>query len=205
MNVLKKTFIFDCWLCAYSMNRIWWNFNWAEFQWINENFSFGVPSYSVHTVGRNRNMRADKVVSLWLFFDFSIYPPLMAFKTTHFKLIAGHNQWIPVKRISYCQDHRQGFKSDCTSSGLSRFQIDLITEQSQYIWTLQLRNKVKNQRRWDTLDALANNTLTAHLFGRADHRPPDVYKSKENFRFFEFMEEDMGTLFRFDWNSWNFT
>ena len=34
----------------YSMNRIWWNFNWAEFQWINENFSFGVPSYSVHTV-----------------------------------------------------------------------------------------------------------------------------------------------------------
>ena len=36
----------------YSMNRIWWNFNWAEFQWINGNFSFGVPSYSVHTVVR---------------------------------------------------------------------------------------------------------------------------------------------------------
>ena len=30
------------------MTRIWWNFNWAEFQWIN--FSFEVPSYSGHTV-----------------------------------------------------------------------------------------------------------------------------------------------------------
>ena len=38
------------WIIYYSMNRIWWNFNWAEFQWINGNFSFGVPSYSVHTV-----------------------------------------------------------------------------------------------------------------------------------------------------------
>ena len=42
--------------------------NMMEFQLsgipMNENFSFGVPSYSVHTVGRNRNMRADKVVSL---------------------------------------------------------------------------------------------------------------------------------------------
>ena len=35
---------------VYSMNRIWLNFNWAEFQWINGNFLFGVPSYSVHTV-----------------------------------------------------------------------------------------------------------------------------------------------------------
>ena len=34
----------------YSMNRIWWNINWVEFQWINGNFSFDVPSYSVHTV-----------------------------------------------------------------------------------------------------------------------------------------------------------
>ena len=32
------------------MNRIWWNFNWAEFPPINGNFSFEVPSYSDHTV-----------------------------------------------------------------------------------------------------------------------------------------------------------
>ena len=35
---------------SYSMDRIWWNFNWTEFQWINGNFSFEGPSYSVHTV-----------------------------------------------------------------------------------------------------------------------------------------------------------
>ena len=35
---------------SYSMNQIWLNFNWAEFRWINGNFSFEVPSYSVHTV-----------------------------------------------------------------------------------------------------------------------------------------------------------
>ena len=29
---------------SYSMNWIWWNFNWAEFQWINGNFSFVVSS-----------------------------------------------------------------------------------------------------------------------------------------------------------------
>ena len=27
------------------MTKIWWNFNWAEFLWINANFSFEVSSY----------------------------------------------------------------------------------------------------------------------------------------------------------------
>ena len=29
----------------YSLTKIWWNFNWAEFLWINANFSFEVSSY----------------------------------------------------------------------------------------------------------------------------------------------------------------
>ena len=32
------------------MTKLRWNFNWAEFQWINGNFSFKVSSYFGHTV-----------------------------------------------------------------------------------------------------------------------------------------------------------
>ena len=53
---------------TYSMNRIWWNFNWAEFQWINGNFSFGVLSYLVHTVcGISANPRKIPKLNLTIF------------------------------------------------------------------------------------------------------------------------------------------
>ena len=46
----------------YSLTRIWWNFNWAEFLWINGNFSFEVPSYSGHTcIGRQGHNRRFKL------------------------------------------------------------------------------------------------------------------------------------------------
>ena len=36
----------------YSLIKIWWNFNWAEFLWINTNFSFEVSSYFGQSVDR---------------------------------------------------------------------------------------------------------------------------------------------------------
>ena len=34
----------------YSLTKIWWHLNWAEFLWINVIFSFEVPSYFDQTV-----------------------------------------------------------------------------------------------------------------------------------------------------------
>ena len=57
----------------YSMNRIWWNFNWAEFQWINGNFSFGFPSYSVHAVfsnfRKNFTIFLQSLITAWTEYD----------------------------------------------------------------------------------------------------------------------------------------
>ena len=47
-------------ISSIQYERIWWNFNWAEFQWINGNFSFGFPSYSVHAVNE-LSIRRNKI------------------------------------------------------------------------------------------------------------------------------------------------
>ena len=77
MGIINWNYFFSDNFWKYSMNRIWWNFNWAEFQWINRNFSFGVPSYSVLTVypslkngsfrpliGQDLNWRKSSIISV---------------------------------------------------------------------------------------------------------------------------------------------
>ena len=50
---------------VYSLTKIWWRLNWAEFLWINANFSFEVPSYFDQTVESWPHM-----ISFFRFLDF---------------------------------------------------------------------------------------------------------------------------------------
>ena len=50
---------------VYSLTKIWWRLNWAEFLWINANFSFEVPSYFGQTVESWPHM-----ISFFRFLDF---------------------------------------------------------------------------------------------------------------------------------------
>ena len=83
----EKIKVFIIW---YSMNRIWWNFNWAEFQWINGNFSFGVPSYSVHSVLSGRPIKE-------IYGESSLNGRLEIYIFFRFASAVGH--WIKRKRM----------------------------------------------------------------------------------------------------------
>ena len=87
----------------YSMNRIWWNFNWAEFQWISGNFSFGVPSYSVHTVVQVlviRKVKSLKLsIPLWIRFLLSDSNWTYRFGDESLKLILFNTAWRKFETV----------------------------------------------------------------------------------------------------------